>query len=989
MKNRFVFLTRLLCTFFILGRSMAQDNVSFGAIEVNAPSKNFTYSSNQAGYGFSIATAFKYNTKFYKNYSIVVTAPVGIDYDGSIPITENNLILSSTVTGGGTSPKVVTFWVDNSKLSPLEQDFSVSVIFTGFRNNIANLSCTADISNDISFQVKAENKTCASACTAYLIGQDKSTVTVNKRTDDLGFGISISSGRLMPTTNYLAAAYSDIVVHAGGVYSNIKVKIEYPSSVVDYLQISEYNDDQFNFNSSTTSRFSNLNNSNGVLTFDLIGGNYIRFRVYYRSKVTQNASFAVKVTANANKTPCGASPEAYNTSVEKSDIFSLDNTVLGALKPAISIKDYQWNICASNCNFLDNQSYLRFETNNIYNPASSPYTSFIINVPVGVKITKLKLDDLSQFGGVMPICTLKLRSKTVTETPQTIPSNGELSVSVSDIEYIKVSSIGLGAQLAKDFILYYSHVIPSTVKNFSIAYFDGGQNYGLVDVNSDPNLGGTCNNNSYVYDWYSPSTFALNGLGYVVLRLSPADAQYPDTEYNFNFDYTLNNYMEFTGSTLKFMKSGVDNDFKTNGSSYSSTLNSILASTTDWSIGAGGFVKIIGKNKISIVGLKLKNLCSNSSQKPYLYILAQVKIGAKVPNAYYKSNFVASQNQTDIQFYYNYWNVPLFFKLSASAFVTCNGLNYTSGNVKKGDVVSMRYAIYNTSTGTLNNFKIAGQTLGFGTQNLVPTEIKYYLLNENSSLVGSVQYLTPSQVVDGYGQINTIISNVSLSGFGQLIVDFKYTIPQSLNLNVQNISFFKVKASESNEITSTPMDITISDNSICGEVVDPATCAECITSLSPLPGQRYLLSAWVKESYTGILPKTYVNSGVQITFNNGAIADLPLFRPTGPVVDGWQRIESSFVVPTNANNIQIELVNESEQIQVYFDDVRIHPFRSNMKSFVYDPSSQRLTAELDENNYATMYEYDDEGILIRVKKETERGVMTIKESRNNQSKIFK
>jgi len=42
----------------------------------------------------------------------------------------------------------------------------------------------------------------------------------------------------------------------------------------------------------------------------------------------------------------------------------------------------------------------------------------------------------------------------------------------------------------------------------------------------------------------------------------------------------------------------------------------------------------------------------------------------------------------------------------------------------------------------------------------------------------------------------------------------------------------------------------------------------------------------------------------------------------------------------------------------------------------------RLMAELDENNYATFYEYDDDGTLIRVKKETERGIQTIKESRS-------
>jgi hypothetical protein len=39
-------------------------------------------------------------------------------------------------------------------------------------------------------------------------------------------------------------------------------------------------------------------------------------------------------------------------------------------------------------------------------------------------------------------------------------------------------------------------------------------------------------------------------------------------------------------------------------------------------------------------------------------------------------------------------------------------------------------------------------------------------------------------------------------------------------------------------------------------------------------------------------------------------------------------------------------------------------------------------AELDENNYATFYEYDDEGTLTRVKKETEKGIKTIRETRS-------
>ena len=53
-----------------------------------------------------------------------------------------------------------------------------------------------------------------------------------------------------------------------------------------------------------------------------------------------------------------------------------------------------------------------------------------------------------------------------------------------------------------------------------------------------------------------------------------------------------------------------------------------------------------------------------------------------------------------------------------------------------------------------------------------------------------------------------------------------------------------------------------------------------------------------------------------------------------------------------------------------------------MKSFVYDALSLRMMAELDENNYATFFEYDDDGTLTRVKKETERGIKTIKETRS-------
>jgi hypothetical protein len=43
-------------------------------------------------------------------------------------------------------------------------------------------------------------------------------------------------------------------------------------------------------------------------------------------------------------------------------------------------------------------------------------------------------------------------------------------------------------------------------------------------------------------------------------------------------------------------------------------------------------------------------------------------------------------------------------------------------------------------------------------------------------------------------------------------------------------------------------------------------------------------------------------------------------------------------------------------------------------------------SSLDENNFATFYEYDAEGNLIRSKKETEKGIVTLSETRSTHKK---
>lgn len=163
-------------------------------------------------------------------------------------------------------------------------------------------------------------------------------------------------------------------------------------------------------------------------------------------------------------------------------------------------------------------------------------------------------------------------------------------------------------------------------------------------------------------------------------------------------------------------------------------------------------------------------------------------------------------------------------------------------------------------------------------------------------------------------------------------------------------------------------------------------CEDCY-SFMPKPGESYIISGWVKEDHTTPV-MTYQNTFIRLTFLDeaGNTVQAQSFQPIGNIIDGWQRITDEFMIPSNAVNIEVELRNDNSSIVSYFDDIRVHPYNSNMKSFVYDPQTQWLMAELDENNYATYYEYDNEGGLVRVKKETEKGVYTIQETRSSNTK---
>lgn len=150
----------------------------------------------------------------------------------------------------------------------------------------------------------------------------------------------------------------------------------------------------------------------------------------------------------------------------------------------------------------------------------------------------------------------------------------------------------------------------------------------------------------------------------------------------------------------------------------------------------------------------------------------------------------------------------------------------------------------------------------------------------------------------------------------------------------------------------------------------------------PEAGGKYVLSVWIKEP--GVTPEilSYQNALVKVESNTlGVVTTLKTNKSN--IIDGWQKVELIFEISNTAvvgDNFIIQLDNLSAST-VYFDDIRIQPFNSTMNSYVYDPVSLRLWAELDDRNFATFYEYDEEGTLVRVKKETAQGIKTIQENR--------
>lgn len=122
---------------------------------------------------------------------------------------------------------------------------------------------------------------------------------------------------------------------------------------------------------------------------------------------------------------------------------------------------------------------------------------------------------------------------------------------------------------------------------------------------------------------------------------------------------------------------------------------------------------------------------------------------------------------------------------------------------------------------------------------------------------------------------------------------------------------------------------------------------------TPDPNNKYMLSVWVKSDDADVIPTVKIKTFDGYTYTSIANA-FP--GNNDSYIDGWYKLDAYFDIATmgSTHSLNIEFFADGTGSgNAYFDDLRVHPVQARFKSYVYDPLTMRLAAELDENNYAT------------------------------------
>ena len=237
-------------------------------------------------------------------------------------------------------------------------------------------------------------------------------------------------------------------------------------------------------------------------------------------------------------------------------------------------------------------------------------------------------------------------------------------------------------------------------------------------------------------------------------------------------------------------------------------------------------------------------------------------------------------------------------------------------------------------------------------------------------------------------QYDGIISKLPYNTAGNInVVDGGHTGNKMMKIGYGNRMInFDLKISNENSVNNPITRLASNDISISSDRVYPM--------FNLKKDKTYKLNFWVRAVASGITTSLNSPNVVKVEFKHiqngttGKVFNNPSF--VSDVIEGWRMVE--LLVPVEEqdlidNNTLTIQFKSTGMTDILIDDIRFAPAEATSKCFVYDDKFLRLTSELDENHYATFYDYDESGNLIRIRKETERGIVTLKESNFSYQKI--
>jgi len=100
-------------------------------------------------------------------------------------------------------------------------------------------------------------------------------------------------------------------------------------------------------------------------------------------------------------------------------------------------------------------------------------------------------------------------------------------------------------------------------------------------------------------------------------------------------------------------------------------------------------------------------------------------------------------------------------------------------------------------------------------------------------------------------------------------------------------------------------------------------------------------------------------------------------------------IQLSSINLSDANRVEIAVWNSaSANCPIYFDDFRVYPIKAEVSAYVYDDLTGSLTAIIDKDNIASLFDYDAMGRLIKTRSETGNGMKLTSENKYNFSRQY-